>query len=79
MSKNTSADAVDKLAILCTEEQFAEGMKKAAPLRERMNVSVVLKASKVGKQFGALEAQGYTYAAFFDDVEDESKWKKLGC
>lgn len=79
MSKNASADAVDKLAVLCTEEQFAEGMKKAAPLRERMNVSVVLKASKVGKQFGALEAQGYTYAAFFDDVEDESKWKKLGC
>lgn len=77
-SKEAAIAETDKLAILCTEEQFVEGMKKAVPLRKEMNVSVVLKASKVGKQFGALEAQGYSFAAFFDDVEDREKWKKLG-
>ena len=59
-----------KLALLYTEDApFDQVLQKAARLRENYTVTVLKQQKKLGKQFGALEAQGYSGAAFFDSEE----------
>ena len=59
-----------KLALLYLPEMdFAQVLKKAAALRSDYTVTVLPQAKKLGKQFGALESQGFAAVAFADNED----------
>ncbi|MBQ9408216.1 MAG: ATP phosphoribosyltransferase regulatory subunit, partial [Clostridia bacterium] len=59
-----------KLALLYTEEApFSEVLKKAQRLRAGYTITVLKQQKKLGKQYAALENQGYEGAAFFDNED----------
>jgi len=61
-------EAKSKLALLYQKEaDFAAVLEKAAALRESYAVSILPQQKKLGKQLGALEAQGFSLVAFADN------------
>ncbi len=63
-------DARPRLALLYRPEaDFAAVLQKAAALRARCDVTVLPQQKKLGRQFGALEADGYAEVAFADNDE----------
>ena len=57
-----------KMALLyLPDADFAQVLAKAATLREGYTVTVLPQAKKLGKQFGALENQGFAAVAFADN------------
>lgn len=57
-----------KMALLyLPDADFAQVLAKAATLRENYTVTVLPQAKKLGKQFGALENQGFAAVAFADN------------
>ncbi len=68
MDQQFQAPVARKLALLYRpEDEFAAVLKKAAALRGEYAVSVLPQQKKLGKQLGALEAAGFSAAAFFDN------------
>ena len=60
--------AREKCALLyLPQADFAAVLAKAAKLREEYLVTVLPQAKKLGKQFGTLEAAGFTKVAFADN------------
>lgn len=63
-------DEKQKLALLYRKDtDFAAVMAKAATLRSSYNVTVLSEGKKLGKQFAALEQQGFAGAAFAEKDE----------
>ena len=66
----TIPDEKKKLALLYqADADFAAVLAKAADLRSEYTVTVLPQAKKAGKQFGALQAQGFIGCAFMDKDE----------
>ena len=66
-------DAKPRMALLYMKgADFAAVLRKAAALREEYAVTVLPQGKKLGKQLGALEAQGFAAVAFAD--KDEIKY-----
>ena len=70
LEQGYKAPVAEKLALLYrSDADFAEVLKKAARLRETYSVTVLQQQKKLGKQLGALEAAGFSAAAFFDNED----------
>jgi len=70
LEQGYKAPVAEKLALLYRNDaDFAEVLKKAARLRETYSVTVLQQQKKLGKQLGALEAAGFSAAAFFDNED----------
>ena len=65
-----AGDSRKKIALLYDEGQIAEALKFSAPLRDGADVTLVKKKKKLGKQFGQLEAQGFSEARFLDEPDN---------
>lgn len=73
MDEKFKVPTADKLALLYLEDApFDKVLEKASALRKQYSVTTLKQAKKLGKQFGALEAAGYTKVAFFDNDEIKS-------
>ncbi len=59
-----------KIALLYDEGQIAEALKFSASLRDGADVTLVKKKKKLGKQFGQLEAQGFSEARFLGEPDN---------
>ena len=73
--RGMKASERDKLALFYDEGQFVEASKYASSLRENLDVTLVKKKKKVGKQLAQAEAQGYAFAEF---LENPGERKRLG-
>ncbi|MBQ2954958.1 MAG: histidine--tRNA ligase [Clostridia bacterium] len=70
LEQGYKAPVAEKLALLYrSDADFAEVLKKAARLREQYSVTILQQQKKLGKQLGALEASGFSAAAFFDNED----------
>ena len=70
LEQGYKAPVAEKLALLYrSDADFAEVLKKAVRLRETYSVTVLPQQKKLGKQLGALEAAGFSAAAFFDNED----------
>jgi len=71
LEQGYKAPVAQRMALLyrAGEADFAEVLKKAASLRENYSVTVLPQQKKLGKQFGTLEAAGFSAVAFYDNEE----------